>query len=126
VPDKWAAVRDGRREVNRQARDTHREEATDPTVAKLHEWRNQAKYPRYQLEVLRPLWPQRLGELADAVDKMGELLGDDQGLAMLRQVLTADAGGFGDAGDREVLLALIDRRRAELQEVPDRRGEKEH
>jgi CHAD domain-containing protein len=103
-------------EVYRRASAAFEDAAADPTVPKLHEWRKQAKYLRYQLEMLRPLWPERLGELADEADRMGELLGDDHDLAVLRQMLTDAPERFGDEGDREVLLALIDRRRAELQE----------
>src|SRR5215472_12272284 len=53
-------------------------------------------------------------ELAREADRMGDLLADDHDLAVLRQMLTDDPGRCGDEGDREVLLALIDRRRAEL------------
>jgi CHAD domain-containing protein len=116
VPNKWASVGEGLKGVYRRARDAFREAAADPTVEKLHEWRKQAKYLRYQLEVLRPLWPERMEELADEVDRVGELLGDDHDLAALRQLLAADPERFGDEGDREVLLALIDRRRAELEQ----------
>jgi hypothetical protein len=42
------------------------------------------------------------------------LLGDDHDLATLRQMLIDDPERFGGEGDREVLLALIDRRREEL------------
>ena len=38
--------------------------AADRAVRKLHEWRKQAKYLRYQLEILLPLWPERVKELA--------------------------------------------------------------
>jgi CHAD domain-containing protein len=110
VPGKWSSVRDGLREVYRRTRITFQEASADATVEKLHEWRKQSKYLRYQLEVLRPLWPERLGELADEADRMGELLGDDHDLTVLRQPL-----GGEPAGDGETLLALIDRRRAELQ-----------
>jgi hypothetical protein len=55
-------------------------------------------------------------ELAREADRMGDLLGDDHDLAVLRRMLTDDPGRFGDEGDREVLLALIDRRRAELEQ----------
>src|SRR5262245_33321317 len=116
VPNKWAAVGEGLEDVYRRARDARGDAAADPTGEKLHEWRKQAKYLRYQLEVLRPLWPERMEELADEADRMGELLGDDHDLAVLRQMLTDDPGRFGDEGDREVLLALIDRRRAELEQ----------
>jgi hypothetical protein len=54
--------------------------------------------------------------VADEADRMGDLLGDDHDLAVLRQMLTDEPDRFGDEGDREVLLALIDRRRAELEQ----------
>src|SRR5262245_25641294 len=116
VPNKWAAVGEGLEDVYRRAGDAHADAAADPTVEKLHEWRKQAKYLRYQLEILRPLWPERMEELANEADRMGDLLGDDHDLAALRQMLTDDPGRFGDEDDREVLLALIDRRRAELEQ----------
>jgi CHAD domain-containing protein len=116
VPNKWRAVGEGLEAVYRRAGDAFADAAAGPTVEKLHEWRKQAKYLRYQLEVLRPLWPERLEELADEADRMGDLLGDDHDLAVLRQMLTDDPGRFGDERDAEVLLALIDRRRAELQQ----------
>jgi CHAD domain-containing protein len=116
VPDKWSSVGQGLEDVYRRACEAFGGAAADPTVEKLHEWRKQAKYLRYQLEVLRPLWPERMEELVHEADRMGELLGDDHDLAVLRQMLTDDPGRFGDAGDTEVLLALIDRRRAELEQ----------
>jgi CHAD domain-containing protein len=122
VPNKWPAVGEGLEEVYRRAYEGFGEAAADPTVEKLHEWRKQAKYLRYQLEVLRPLWPERLEELASEADRMSDLLGDDHDLAVLRQKLTEDADRFGGAGDTEVLLALMDRRRAELQQEAVRLG----
>jgi CHAD domain-containing protein len=116
VPDKWSSVGKGLEDVYRTASHAFGDAARDPSVEKLHEWRKQAKYLRYQLEVLRPLWPERLEELADEADRMGELLGDDHDLAVLRQTLTDDPERFGKGRDTEMLLALIDRRRAELEE----------
>jgi CHAD domain-containing protein len=116
VPDKWSSVGAGLKDDYRQARAAFGDAADDPTVEKLHEWRKQTKYLRYQLDVLRPLWPERIEELAAEADRMGDLLGDDHDLAVLRQMLTRDPGSFGDDGDRETLLALIDRRRAELEQ----------
>jgi CHAD domain-containing protein len=115
-PDRWASLGRGLEGVYRRAAAALEEAAADPTVETLHEWRKQAKYLRYQLEVLRPLWPERLGELADEADRLGELLGDDHDLATLRRALTDGPGPPGDEGDREVLLALIGRRRADLEQ----------
>jgi CHAD domain-containing protein len=116
VPNKWSALGDGLEQVYRQARKAFAAADADPTVENLHEWRKQAKYLRYQLEILRPLWPEVMEELACQADHLGELLGDDHDLAVLRQLLTDDPDRFGDPATREVLLALIDQRRAELQQ----------
>jgi CHAD domain-containing protein len=116
VPNRWAAVGGGLEEVYRRAGAALAEAAADLTVEKLHEWRKQAKYLRYQLEVLRPIWPERMDELANEADRMGELLGDDHDSAALRRVLTDDPGRFGEEGDTEVLLALINQRRTDLEQ----------
>src|SRR5262249_35893706 len=116
VPDKWSSVGAGLQDTCRQARAAFRDAAAGPSVANLHEWRKQVKYLRYQLEVLRPLWPERMEELATEADRMGDLLGDDHDLAVLRQTLTRDPRPVADEGEREALLALLDRHRAELEQ----------
>jgi CHAD domain-containing protein len=116
VADKWRSVGAGLRDTSRKARAAFRDAATDPSVPKMHEWRKQIKYVRYQLEVLKPLWPERMEELATEADRMGELLGDDHDLAVLRQMLSRDQGPPAENGERETLLALIDGRRAGLEQ----------
>jgi CHAD domain-containing protein len=116
VPDQWSSLGEGLKDICRQARTAFRDTAADPSVAKLHEWRKQVKYLRYQIEVLQPLWPERMEELATEADRMGDLLGDDHDLAVLRQMLTRDPRPVADGGEGEALLALIDRRRAELEQ----------
>ena len=59
--------------------------ADDPTVEDLHEWRKQAKYLWNQLQVLEPLWPAVMEELANQAHELGRLLGDDHALAVLRE-----------------------------------------
>jgi CHAD domain-containing protein len=124
VPNKWSSLGKGLTDVYRRAGEAHAAAAADATVEKLHEWRKQAKYLRYQLEILCPLWRERLEELAGEADLMQQLLGDDHDLAVLRQMLTDDPEPYGDRDDAEVLLALIDRRRAELQEEAMPLGER--
>jgi CHAD domain-containing protein len=116
VPDRWSSMGAGLRDTGRRARAAFQDAAAEPSVAKLHEWRKQVKYLRYQLEVLGPLWPERMEELTAETDRMGDLLGDDHDLAVLRQVITREPHPVADDGEREALLALIDRRRVELQQ----------
>jgi CHAD domain-containing protein len=118
VSDRLSSLGAGLRGVAGQARAAFRDAAAEPSVANLHEWRKQVKYLRYLIEALHPLWPERMEELAGETERMGNLLGDDHDLAVLRQVLTGDAQPVADECEREALLALIDRRRVEMvQEV---------
>ena len=116
VPNKWRSIGDGVKEVHCRARDAFEAAKDSPSIETLHEWRKQAKYLRYQLEILRPLWPERLEELAGEADRMTELLGDDHDAAVLRQKLADDPDKLGGADAIEALLAIIDRRREELQQ----------
>ena len=116
VPDRWSSVGAGLQDTCRQARAAFRDAAADPGVAELHEWRKQVKYLRYQFDVMQPLWPERMEELADETDRMGDFLGDDHDLAVLRQMVDRDPRPVADDGERETLVALIDRRRAELEQ----------
>jgi CHAD domain-containing protein len=124
VPNRWRAFGKGLEGVYQRTLAAFEDAVTEPTVEKLHEWRKQTKYLRYQLEVLRPLWPERLTELAQEADKLGELLGDGHDLAVLRQILTDHDKSIAEADEAEILLALIDRRRAELEEEAFQLGQR--
>ena len=116
VPDRWSSVGRGVRQVYRQARRALAEASAEPTVEHLHEWRRHVKYLRYQLAVLRPVWPEMMEPLVEQADHLGELLGEDHDFAVLHQMMTADPERFGSEDARELLFALIDRRRKELEE----------
>src|SRR5262249_1358003 len=68
-----------------------------------------------QARVLKPLWPKIMGELASELKKLGEYLSDDHDLALLREKALEQAERSDDRTELETLVALIDRRRAELQ-----------
>ena len=116
VPNKWSSVADGLKDTYRGAAAAFEQVLDNSTVETLHEWRKQAKYLRYQFQVLRPLWEARLTELAEETGEMGSLLGDDHDLAVLRQMMTDEPERFGDKRSREKLVALIDQRRPKLQQ----------
>jgi CHAD domain-containing protein len=124
VPKKWPAIGDGLKQVYEKARTAFAGATANPTVENLHEWRKQAKYLRYHLEILRPLWPEVMEKLADQADHLSELLGDDHDLAVLQQMLTDDPQRFGGEATLELLSALIDQRRAELQSEAELLGQR--
>lgn len=89
----------------------------DPGDAvRLHEWRKRVKDLWYQERLLRDVWPGMLKAQASELDDLGELLGDDHDLAVLREQLVAPDGvGAGLVVDLEPVVGAIDAQRARLQ-----------
>ena len=113
IPDAgWKALRPGLRRIYGQTRRCWRAAATDPTVARLHEWRKRAKDLRYALDLLEPVWPGVMKALADEADTLADRLGEDHDLALLRRFAREVARD--GAGERDQ-LALIDASRRRLQ-----------
>jgi CHAD domain-containing protein len=93
------------------------EDHKGPRDEAVHEARKCFKKIRAVLRLVRP-------EIGEKTYRMGDLLGDDHDLAVLRQMLTNDTDRYGDKGDQEVMFALIDRRRAELQQEAELLGKR--
>jgi CHAD domain-containing protein len=92
--------------------------AGDRSDEQLHEWRKRVKDLRYQQQLLRDAWPEVIGAQAKAAKALADLLGDDHDLA----VLDAQVRASGLPVDE--VLALIARRRIELQDAAFRLGER--
>jgi CHAD domain-containing protein len=113
VPDKWSSLGKGLMQTYRRASRDLAQASAEPTSENLHQWRKQMKYLRYQLELLRPLWPERLKELAGDARRLGELLGDDHDLVVLEEVLARQPEKYGP--DLKAIVAVIVDRQAELR-----------
>ena len=57
-----------------------------------------------------------LSPLASRTDRLGEILGDDHDLAMLRREIAGDPERFGGAQSIAPLLGRIDHRREKLED----------
>lgn len=90
----------------------------------LHELRKRTKYHWYHLRLLRSVWPAITLPYIKLLDDLGDLLGDDHDLAMLRQTVAADPGEFGDAADIQALYGLIQQRRTTLQTAALRQAQR--
>jgi CHAD domain-containing protein len=104
------SVSAGLERLYRRGRREHRDARRDPEAEALHEWRKSVKYLRHAAEVLEPLRPKRLAEVAARARRLGDVLGDDHDLAVLRDLALAGA----DEGQLAPLLEAIDARRAAL------------
>lgn len=99
----------GRREMARAYK--------DPTTEHVHEWRKRAKYHWYHARLLQYVWRPVVSPLADELDVLSDLLGDEHNLAVLEAMLLAQPAAFGDERVIQATLGLIGRRRAELREM---------
>jgi len=84
-----------------------------PSDARFHEWRKRVKEHRYHLELLRDLWPPQVKARRGEVRTLGDLLGDEHDLSVLRATLEAERARFGDGA--ALLLELAGRQQGELR-----------
>ena len=123
-PGAWKAVQAGVRRAYKQAGQAMALAFRESSDENLHEWRKRTKDLRYQLELLRPLWPDMMDTAAGQANKLTELLGDDHDLAVLRGLLDGDFQKAVPREAAETLRVLIDRRRNGLQAEARSLGEK--
>jgi CHAD domain-containing protein len=88
----------------------------------LHEWRKQAQYFRNQLQLFEPLGSGRLASLVQKTHELVEYLGDDHDLAVLSERAMAAREDFPSPATHRAFMALIERRRAKLQDKALRVG----
>lgn len=113
--DDFSAVGPGLTRIYSKGRDGFSKAYKKQSVRAFHEWRKDVKYFWYHLQLLRQLWPKELKRFAKQVERLVDFLSDDHDLALLRdRVLEASKQSERPHAD-ELLLALIDKRRAELQ-----------
>jgi CHAD domain-containing protein len=109
----WKAIEDGMARIYKQGRTEMAAAYEHPTSEAFHDWRKRAKYLRYQLKLVRGAWPEALGALEGLADDLGDLLGDEHDLSVLRDRVV-DEPSIGPEHRLE-LIELIDRRREGLR-----------
>jgi len=111
----FSAVGFGLAQVYSRGRGGFGKAQSKSSVKSLHEWRKEVKYLWYQVSLLRPVWSKPLKGFAKQIKQLVDCLSDDHDLAILRERVLADSDHFEDRTEREALMALIDRRRTELE-----------
>lgn len=111
----FSAVGDGLAQIYSRGRKGFHKAQSATSVESLHEWRKEVKYLWYQVTLLRPVWSKPLKGFAKQIKQLVDRLSDDHDLAILRERVVSEADLFEDRTEREALVALIDRRRVELE-----------
>jgi CHAD domain-containing protein len=112
----WQEIGEGLKRVYSNGRKAMKQARITPLPDCLHEWRKQTKYLWHQLQLLQPMCPGPVGELADQCHNLSDYLGDDHDLAVLREKVVAHSRNFSGPGGSGALLALIDRCQNQLRE----------
>jgi CHAD domain-containing protein len=110
----WKALGPGVKTAYSEGRRAYQTVRRDPVPKNFHEWRKRAKDLWYQVTLLRPVWPEQMDAMAHELETLGECLGDDHDLVVLREAIEARRG-VGDTRELEVLHGLIDERDRELR-----------
>jgi len=105
----FGAVAGGLRKTYKRGRRAQARAAADPTGERYHDWRKRAKYLRFGVRVLRPIWPELMRPLRGELRRLSDLLGDDHDLHVLRETIAAEpalaahdpAGAYRDLIDRQ-------------------------
>lgn len=105
-------VRKGLKRTYKRGRKRCDEARSRATSEILHEWRKRAKYHRYHVNLLSGAWPGPLDAREDELHDLTDYLGDDHDLAVVRGMLENVPGR-----DSRMAIALIDQKRAELQQA---------
>jgi len=113
--DDFSALRRGLQQVYKQGRTGMKRAYDEQDTSHFHEWRKTVKNLFYQLRILRPIWPDVIGELAGELKKLARYLSDDHDLALLHKRITDQVNDTVDVKEIEVLASLINQRREELQ-----------
>lgn len=113
--DGWVALEGGLKLTYRTGHRALALAVENPSVGNLHEWRKQAKYLWYQLQLLEAAWTGSEKELRDETRKLTHLLGINHDLAILRETLAADPLAYGGHRILKGVFAVIDRQREELE-----------
>ena len=112
--DGFETIAAGLKDSYRRGRRAMRCALERPAPETLHEWRKQAKYHRYQINLLENAWPEAMKSRAKSLKRLSDLLGEDHDLVVLREKFQAAAGEIADESAVARCLELVDRRRGEV------------
>ena len=99
----WGRIRVGMQRIYARGRRDFAAAYVLPGDEAFHDWRKQVKYLWYHTQILENIWPSVMEVLAEELDQLGELLGQDHDLAVLRTTVLTE---FPRAGATATLMAL--------------------
>lgn len=110
----WPALGQGIRETYRRGRRCLRLVQAKPSARNQHRWRRCTKELGYQLALLQPKDSTSLAGWAHGLERLGDHLGEDHDLFLLREFVRSERWEPPFKADRDKLLRAIQERRREI------------
>jgi CHAD domain-containing protein len=105
-PDNWKAVGPGLKRIYRSGRKALALAEREPSPKHFHEWRKRVKDLASQLRLVCPTRPRnKLKPRTDELDHLGDILGDDHDLFMLRRFVGEQLKQSREKGPLEKVIA---------------------
>jgi CHAD domain-containing protein len=120
----WAVLGPGVKRAYGKGQRAFKTVLEDSSPENFHKWRKRAKDLWYQVTLLHPVWPEQMDAMAGELETMGEYLGDDHDLFVLRQSLQGKGASDVDEREWEILHGLIDERQRDLRAAAIALGER--
>lgn len=111
---RWRDLRAALRRSYRRARDAWHHASADPRPRALHDWRRIAKDLFYHVTLCHSVAPDFMEELSGELEVLGEFLGDDHDLIVLRGLLERHPRDIPPGHARDSFFKMIALRREEL------------
>ncbi|MGD2042805.1 MAG: CHAD domain-containing protein [Acidimicrobiia bacterium] len=115
IRDSFEALAPGLDATYRRGRETMVTAYRQGSPGDFHQWRKRVKDMRHQMEFLAPLWPEVVVGTAMTLNRLGDILGEDNDLAELLDLLSHRGDLCPNPRERSLFRALAHQRRGELQ-----------
>jgi CHAD domain-containing protein len=109
----WAAVEPGLEQSYRRGRDGCQLTRKKSAPEHFHDWRKHVKDLWYYFCLLQPAWPATTRAMTDALELLGEQLGEDHDLFLLQKFVEEHCAAH--TGEAEALNGLIGSRQIKLR-----------
>lgn len=111
---RWKHLRAALQRSYRRAREAWRHACDEPKPRTLHDWRRRTKDLLYHVTLCHGAAPDFMEELVGELDVLGEFLGDDHDLVVLRALLEKHPRDIPAGQARDAFFEMLGLRREEL------------
>ncbi|HSI12305.1 MAG TPA: CHAD domain-containing protein [Chthoniobacter sp.] len=111
---RWKDLRAALRRSYRRARDAWGHASAEPRPRALHDWRRRTKDLLYHILLCHSIAPDFMEELAGELEVIGEFLGDDHDIVVLRELLERHPRHIPPGQARDSFFEMFSLRREEL------------